>query len=69
LDEESLLKLKSAGVKRVNHNLEASKNFFPKIVSTHTWEERYETIKRIKRVGLSTCCGGIFGMGESMRTG
>jgi biotin synthase len=45
--------------------LEASKNFFPKIVSTHTWEERYETIKRIKRVGLSTCCGGIFGMGES----
>jgi len=65
LDEESLLKLKSAGVKRVNHNLEASKNFFPKIVSTHTWEERYETIKRIKRVGLSTCCGGIFGMGES----
>jgi len=65
LDEESLLKLKSAGVKRINHNLEASKNFFPKIVSTHTWEERYETIKRIKRVGLSTCCGGIFGMGES----
>jgi biotin synthase len=45
--------------------LETSKNFFPKIVSTHTWEERYETIKRIKKVGLSTCCGGIFGMGES----
>ncbi|WP_333784840.1 biotin synthase BioB [Thermocrinis sp.] len=65
LDEESLKKLKEAGVKRVNHNLEASKNFFPKIVSTHSWEDRYETIKRIKKVGLSTCCGGIFGMGES----
>ena len=65
LDEESLKKLKEAGVKRVNHNLEASKSFFPKIVSTHSWEERYETIKRIKALGLSTCCGGIFGMGES----
>ncbi len=65
LDEESLRKLKEAGVRRVNHNLEASENFFPKIVSTHSWRERYETIKRIKAVGLSTCCGGIFGMGES----
>jgi len=65
LDEESLIKLKEAGVKRVNHNLEASENFFPKIVTTHSWRERYETIKRIKSAGLSTCCGGIFGMGES----
>ncbi|MDW8066766.1 MAG: biotin synthase BioB [Aquificaceae bacterium] len=65
LDEESLKKLKEAGVKRVNHNLEASENFFPKIVSTHSWKDRYETIKRIKSVGLSTCCGGIFGMGET----
>ncbi|WP_448587379.1 biotin synthase BioB [Thermocrinis sp.] len=64
LDEASLIKLKEAGVRRINHNLEASKSFFPKIVSTHTWEERYETIKRIKNAGLSTCCGGIFGMGE-----
>lgn len=65
LDETSLLKLKEAGVKRINHNLETSESFFPQIVSTHTWRERYETIKRIKAVGLSTCCGGIFGMGES----
>ncbi len=65
LDEESLKKLKEAGVKRINHNLESSRNFFPKIVTTHKWEERYETIKRIKKVGLSTCCGGIFGMGET----
>ncbi|MCX8076412.1 MAG: biotin synthase BioB [Aquificaceae bacterium] len=65
LDEDALKKLKEAGIKRVNHNLESSENFFPKIVSTHSWKERYETIKRIKSVGLSTCCGGIFGMGES----
>ncbi len=65
MDEGSLRKLKEAGVKRINHNLEASRNFFPKIVTTHRWEDRYETIKRIKKVGLSTCCGGIFGMGES----
>ncbi|SHK44572.1 biotin synthase BioB [Thermocrinis minervae] len=65
LSEEDLIKLKEAGVKRVNHNLESSKRFFPNIVSTHSWEERYETIKRIKKVGLSACCGGIFGMGET----
>ena len=65
LDEESLRKLKEAGVRRINHNLETSKNFFPKIVTTHSWEERFETIKRVKKVGLSTCSGGIFGMGES----
>ncbi|MFN3598456.1 MAG: biotin synthase BioB [Aquificaceae bacterium] len=65
LGEEDLKKLKAAGVKRVNHNLEASERFFPHIVSSHTWKDRYETIKRIKAVGLSTCCGGIFGMGES----
>ncbi len=65
MDEESLRKLKKAGVRRINHNLETSRNFFPNIVSTHRWEERFETIKRIKKVGLSTCSGGIFGMGES----
>ncbi|MDW8293830.1 MAG: biotin synthase BioB [Aquificaceae bacterium] len=65
LDEDSLSRLKEAGVKRINHNLETSEAFFPNIVTTHSWRERYETIKRIKSVGLSTCCGGIFGMGES----
>lgn len=65
LDEESLRKLKEAGVKRINHNLETSQRFFKEIVTTHTWEERYETIKRVKEVGLSTCSGGIFGMGET----
>jgi len=65
IDEEDLAKLKDAGVDRINHNLETSEIYFPKIVSTHTWKERYETIKKIQKVGLSTCTGGIFGMGES----
>ncbi|MBX0311348.1 MAG: biotin synthase BioB [Sulfurihydrogenibium sp.] len=65
IDEEDLAKLKDAGVDRINHNLETSERYFPKIVSTHTWKERYETIKKIQKVGLSTCTGGIFGMGES----
>ncbi len=65
IDEEDLAKLKVAGVDRINHNLETSEKYFSKIVSTHTWKERYETIKKIQKVGLSTCTGGIFGMGES----
>ncbi len=65
IDEKSLKKLKDAGVDRVNHNLETSKRFFPNIVTTHSWEERYETIKTIQKVGLSTCTGGIFGLGET----
>lgn len=65
VDKESLEILKKAGVNRINHNLETSKRFFPNVVSTHPWEERYQTIKNIQQVGLSTCSGGIFGMGES----
>ncbi len=65
VDEEDLKLLKEAGVERVNHNLETSENFFPNIVTTHPWKERYETIKKIQKVGLSTCTGGIFGIGES----
>ncbi len=65
IDEKSLKILKESGVDRVNHNLETSKNFFPNIVTTHPWEERYQTIKNIQKVGLSTCTGGIFGLGES----
>ncbi|MCX7761039.1 MAG: biotin synthase BioB [Hydrogenothermaceae bacterium] len=65
VDKESLQILKEAGVNRINHNLETSKNYFGKIVTTHPWEERYQTIKNIQEIGLSTCSGGIFGMGES----
>lgn len=67
VDEEDLTLLKEAGVNRINHNLETSERFFSSIVTTHSWKERYETIKKIQEVGLSTCTGGIFGMGESDR--
>ncbi len=65
IDEEDLKTLKEAGVERVNHNLETSERFFPNIVTTHPWKERYETIKKVQKAGLSTCCGGIFGVGET----
>lgn len=57
--------LKEAGVTRYNHNLEASEDFFPSIVSTHQWGDRVETIKNLKAVGIQACAGGILGMGES----
>ncbi|MEO1923998.1 MAG: radical SAM protein, partial [Nautiliaceae bacterium] len=64
-DKESLKELKNAGVKIYNHNLETSREYYPKICSTHTWDERFETCENIKSAGLRLCCGGIFGMGES----
>jgi biotin synthase len=57
--------LKDAGVTRYNHNLEASENFFPEIVTTHQWSDRVQTVKNLKAVGIQACTGGIIGMGES----
>lgn len=62
---EALVELKNAGIASYNHNLEASRNFFPKICSTHSFEERYETCENVLKAGLGLCSGGIFGMGES----
>lgn len=64
LNEEEFQILKDAGVVCYNHNIETSRSYFPKIVTTHTWDERVETIKRAKKVGLHVCCGGILGLGE-----
>jgi biotin synthase len=57
--------LKEAGVSRYNHNLEASENFYSQIVTTHTWQDRVETVKNLKAAGIQACTGGIIGMGES----
>jgi biotin synthase len=57
--------LKEAGVTRYNHNLEASENFYSEIVTTHSWQDRVETVKNLKSVGIQACTGGIIGMGES----
>ena len=65
IDEDMLEKLYKAGVRRIHHNLETSKNFYPKICSTHSYDERLENIKRALRAGFDVCCGGLFGIGES----
>ncbi len=62
---EQLQTLKEAGVDAYNHNLETAQDFYSKIVTTHTWEERYQTCKNVKEVGLRLVCGGIFGLGET----
>ena len=63
--KEQLLELKKAGVDNYNHNLETSREFYPKIVTTHTWDERYQTCLNVNEVGLKLVSGGIFGLGES----
>jgi biotin synthase len=65
LDEEQARDLVAAGIRRVNHNLETSREHFPKIVSTHTWEERVQTVRIAQKAGLEACVGCIFGMGET----
>jgi biotin synthase len=62
---ERALKLKNIGVKRYNHNLETAKSYFSQICRTHEYEDRVNTAKIVKEVGLELCCGGIIGMGES----
>lgn len=62
---EQLKELKKAGIFSYNHNLETSKEFFPQICTTHTWESRFQTNLNAKEAGLMLCCGGIYGMGES----
>ena len=66
LTEDQARDLKEAGVRRINHNLETSREFYPQIVTTHAWQERVDTVRLAQRVGLETCCGCIFGMGETI---
>jgi biotin synthase len=53
------------GVHRYNHNLETARSFFAHICTTHSWEERYETCRLVREVGMELCCGVLLGMGES----
>lgn len=62
---EQLLILKEAGIKAYNHNLETSREFYPNICTTHTWDERYATCKNVNESGLVLISGGIFGLGET----
>ncbi|MEM5947702.1 biotin synthase BioB [Spirochaetia bacterium 38H-sp] len=64
LSMEQLLSLKKSGLKRFHHNLETSPDYFSKICTTHSYEERLRTVQNAKQAGLEVCCGGIFGLGE-----
>ncbi len=67
LTRDQAVQLKDAGVRRYNHNLETARSHFANICTTHTWEERYETCQLVLELDLELCCGGIFGMGETVR--
>lgn len=58
--------LAAAGVDRFNHNLEASRNYFPKVCQTHSFDDRIATVKAARAAGMEACCGGIVGMGETL---
>ncbi len=65
LTAEQIRKLKEAGMRRFNHNLQCSREFYPRIVTTHSYDERKETLNFLKENGVEICSGGIFGMGET----
>lgn len=64
ISEESFEKLKDAGIKRVHNNLETSRKFFPEICTTHTYDQKIETIKAAQKAGMEICSGGLIGLGE-----
>ncbi|WP_080792585.1 biotin synthase BioB [Corynebacterium pacaense] len=66
LDAQQVERLARAGVHRYNHNLETARSYFPEVVSTHTWEERRDTLHLVADAGLEVCSGGILGMGETL---
>jgi biotin synthase len=66
LTEEQAGKLSEAGLTAYNHNLDTSREHYKKIISTRTYDDRLETLDRVAKAGISVCCGGIIGMGESV---
>jgi biotin synthase len=66
LTRDQAAELAGLGVHRYNHNLETARSYFGNVVTTHTWEERRETLELIREFGMEVCCGCIIGMGESL---
>jgi biotin synthase len=66
LTEDQVERLSEIGVHRYNHNLETARSFFTNVVTTHTWEERWDTLQMVREAGMEVCCGGILGMGETL---
>jgi len=66
LTPEQVDELVQLGVHRYNHNLETARSYFPQVVTTHTWDERWETLQMVRESGMEVCCGGILGLGETV---
>jgi len=66
LTQEQVDDLVDMGVHRYNHNLETCRSYFPNVVTTHSWEERWETLRMVRDSGMEVCCGGILGLGETV---
>ena len=66
LTQDQVDELVEMGVHRYNHNLEAAKSYFPQVVTTHSYEERWDTCLMVREAGMELCCGGLVGMGESL---
>jgi len=66
LTAEQAARLAEGGVHRYNHNLETSRSYFPSIVTTHSWQERFDTCELVRENGMELCCGVLLGMGESV---
>ena len=66
ITDDQALRLKEAGCYAYNHNLDTSPEFYGKIISTRTYEDRLRTLRSVRKAGITVCCGGIIGMGESL---
>ena len=66
LSQDQADRLAEAGLTAYNHNLDTSPEFYGKIITTRTYQERLDTLARVRRSGITVCCGGIIGMGESV---
>lgn len=65
LTEEQAFRLKEAGLSAYNHNLDTSREFYDKVITTRNYDDRLDTLKNVAKAGISACCGGILGLGES----
>ncbi len=65
LTADQARRLKEAGLTAYNHNLDTSRRYYPEIITTRTYDDRLETLRHVQRAGISVCCGGIVGMGET----
>jgi biotin synthase len=66
LTQAQVDELARLGIHRYNHNLETARSYFPNVVTTHSWSQRWETLRMVRDAGMEVCCGGILGLGESV---